>query len=161
MSLMRFRISIVALLCLLQLSISAPSFLQAGTGVEIRVRILNAHSGKPCVGKEVRLWGAKQGLGLRQRDVVFDLRAKTDSDGVAHFRVAPPLPPRLIPYIWQLRGCSALRADGLSTQKVLRYGFVGKGAKYTCRIKNSVLNAVRPQPGEIVLFAEPQSSDWL
>lgn len=161
MSLMRRGIGIVALLCLTQLSIVAPSFPQAGAVVEIRVRILNAHSGKPYVGKDVRLWGAKPGAGLKRRDIVFDLRAKTDSDGVAHFRLAPPLPPRLVPYFWQLRGCSVIPGGDLSTQKVLQSGFVGKGANYTCRIRERVLNAVKHQPREIVLFAESQSLDWL
>lgn len=104
---------------------------------------------------------AKEGLGLHPQDIVFDLHAKTDSKGVAHFQLTPPLPARLVPYFWQLRGCSVIPGGDLSTQKVLQSGFVGKGANYTCRIKDRVLNAVRPQPGEIVLFAESQSSDWL
>lgn len=85
---------LMALLCVMR---PAPATQEPAT-VEIRVRILRAWDGKPWKRVRVTLVGDRSAApgGLKTRDIVFQLRAKTGPNGVAHFLVETPLPPRLV-----------------------------------------------------------------
>ncbi len=120
---------------------------------EIRVRILDAHSGKPYADRDAGLSGANSRSGLlHPKDIVFDVRNKTGPDGIAHFKIAAPLPYRLLFYSAQANGCGPPGFNSFVTAEVVRSGVVvpntcaGKRQKYDWR-------EVTAEPGEIVIFA--------
>jgi hypothetical protein len=61
----------------------------AAEETEIRVRLIDAHSGKPYVDRDVQVFGTNTPSGLPGKDVLFHLQRKTGADGLAHFQMAP------------------------------------------------------------------------
>ncbi len=93
---------------------------------EIRLRLLNALTGKPYAGRHAGLFGTNRPSGLlRAEDTLFHLQTKTGPDGIAHFLIGEPLPYRLIPDVRQNGGCAWHGAPPIITSEVLRSGYVG------------------------------------
>ena len=148
---MKFTVAPAAAL-LLMLSIVCP-MARAGEKTEIRVRLLDAHSGKPYVNRELALFGSNSSSGmLYATDTLFELHAKTGVDGVAHFELESPLPKTLLIYSYQAGVCA--RSGSFVTEEVVHNGIVtantcaGKHQKYRWQ-------DITAQPGEIVSFAVP------
>lgn len=123
---------------------------------DIRVRLINALSGKPFVGRDQQLFGTNARSGPPHGDIVFHLQAKTGPDGIAHFLIGAPLPYRLIPTSAQTGGCAWHGAPPIVTEDVLQSGWVGPN---TCARKNQSFHwqDVKAEPGEIILFVvEPR-----
>lgn len=146
---MRLKLGAAGLALLVSIATVAAFGKEKPSETEIRVRLLNAHSGKPYVGVEVELYG-DNGVGLLKKDVAFHLRSKTDSDGIARFAVEPPLPPTFVLNIWQVNGC--IPFDNFRTEEVVRSGIV---ARNTCPKRKYRWQDVKVEPGEIVIFALP------
>jgi hypothetical protein len=126
-------------------------------GVEIRVKLLDAHSGKPYVKRDVEFFGTNgKHVSLTAHDIIFDRHAKTDSEGIAQFQLNAPLPSRLIFYSAQANGCGPPGFPEFVTEDVVRYGVV---VENTCAGKHQRYRwqDVTARPGEIVIFAvEPR-----
>jgi len=124
---------------------------------EIRLRLLNALTGKPYAGRHAGLFGTNRPSGLlRAEDTLFHLQTKTGPDGIAHFLIGEPLPYRLIPDVRQNGGCAWHGAPPIITSEVLRSGYVGPSL---CAHKNQSFHwqDVKAEPGEIILFVvEPR-----
>jgi hypothetical protein len=148
------RVAIAAILCLVASGILAPA---EPAVVEIRVKLLNAHSGKPYVGRNAQLFGTNSRSGLlRANDTSFHLQTRTESDGVAHFQISAPLPYRVLFYSAQANGCGPSGSGSFVTDEVLRSGIV---VTNTCAGKHQKFRwqNVKAEPGEIVIFAiEPR-----
>jgi hypothetical protein len=128
----------------------------ASERTEIRVRLINALSGKPFAGRDQQLFGTNTPSGLPRRDILFHLQTKTGADGVAYFFINPPLPYRLLPESAQIGGCAWHGAPPIITDQVLKLGYVGPNE---CARRNQKFHwqDVRAQPGEIIIFAvEPR-----
>jgi len=132
--------------------------LAAGEKTEIRVRLIDVHSGKPYASRHVEIFGtnAPPGSGLHSNEIFFHLQTKTGPDGVARFQIPAPLPYRLVFNSAQANGCGPPGFASFVTAEVMRAGIVvpntcaGKHQKYDWR-------EVTAQPGEIVIFAvEPR-----
>lgn len=126
-------------------------------GAEIRVKLLDAHSGKPYAKRDVEMFGTKAtAVAPKAHDTVFDRHAKTDSEGIAQFQLTAPLPARLFFYSAQANGCGPKGFNSFVTEDVVRYGVV---VKNTCAGKHQKYRwqDVTARPGEIVIFAvEPR-----
>jgi hypothetical protein len=124
---------------------------------EIRLRLLNALTGKPYAGRHAGLFGTNRPSGLlRAEDTLFHLQTKTGPDGIAHFLIGAPLPYRLIPDVRQNGGCAWHGAPPIITSEVLRSGYVGPNE---CAHRNQSFHwqDVKAEPGEIILFVvEPR-----
>jgi hypothetical protein len=124
---------------------------------EIRLRLLNALTGKPYAGRHAGLFGTNRPSGLlRAEDTLFHLQTITGPDGIAHFLIGEPLPYRLIPDVRQNGGCAWHGAPPIITSEVLRSGYVGPNE---CAHKNQSFHwqDVKAEPGEIILFVvEPR-----
>jgi hypothetical protein len=141
--------------------------------VEIRVRILRAWNGKPWKGIKVTLCGVRASLTFPRSQntiiaceydaawwrvkvdeslLVFKQRAVTDSTGVATFEVEQPLAPSLLFEAWQISGCAAHPEPFLPSAVVVQSGLVLEPGAW-CKVKKRILDANKPVPGEIVLFA--------
>lgn len=74
---------------------------------EIRLRLLDAWSGKPITGQSVTLIGATGdiGSGLPVKDIQQEIDSNTDKDGIARFRLAVPMPNRILFTFHSGRGC--------------------------------------------------------
>ena len=123
---------------------------------EIRLRLLNALTGKPYAGRHAGLFGTNTRSGLPDGDILFHLQTKTGPDGIAHFLIAAPLPYCLIPDVRQNGGCAWHGAPPIITSEVLRSGYVGPNE---CAHKNQSFHwqDVKAEPGEIILFVvEPR-----
>ena len=124
---------------------------------QIRVRLIDAHSGKPYAGRQAELFGTDSSSGLlKAEDTLFHLQTRTRPDGIAQFKIAIPLPHRLLFYSAQADGCGPPGFNSFVTAEVVRSGVVvpntcaGKHQKYDWR-------EVTARPGEIVIFAvEPR-----
>jgi hypothetical protein len=137
---------------LLLLPLSAPPGDAFAEKTEVRIRLINALSGKPYVGRFAGLFGTNStGPGLHGKEILFHLETKTGADGVAHFLIAEPLPLRLILDIRLNRGCAWHGAPPVITSEVLKSGYVGPNE---CARKNQSFHwqDVKAEPGEIVLF---------
>lgn len=138
------------------LSIAVLSAFVVAEKTEIRVRLINALTGKPYAGRDHQIFGTNTRSGLPDGDILFHLQTKSGPDGVAHFLIGAPLPYRLLFYSAQANGCGPPGFNSFVTAEVMRTGVVvpntcaGKHQKYDCR-------KVTAQPGEIVIFAvEPR-----
>jgi hypothetical protein len=145
---------------------------------EISVRVMNATTGKPVQGVDVKL-EFRQGEELRLRpEIVFpkqlplftQLRASTSTDGVVRFNL--PTPPsgeiRLIRIYLQpdsLYTCGSLGYTRL--EEVLKEGIVSKvGCRYRfsdspVRVHPSLAN-LKARPGEFIAFVRPRTwREWV
>jgi len=123
---------------------------------EIRVRLINAVSGKPFAGRDQQLFGTNTRSGLPGKDILFHLQTKTGADGVARFFISPPLPYRLLPTSAQTGGCAWHGAPEIITEELLKSGYVGPNE---CAHKNQPFHwqDIKAEPGEIILFVvEPR-----
>jgi hypothetical protein len=148
---------------------------QRPDAVEIRVRILRAWNGKPWRGIKLTLCGVRDAMSPPNRlqstadacayggslrghvkvdetELVFKQRAVTDSTGVATFEVEQPLAPGLLIDAWQIAYCVAHAEPFFPSTVVVRSGLVEEPAAW-CKVKRRILDANKPVPGEIVLFA--------
>jgi hypothetical protein len=128
----------------------------ASEKTEIRIRLINALSGKPFAGRNLQLFGTDTPSGLPGKDILFHLQEKTGADGVARFFINRPLPYRLLPESAQIGGCAWHGAPPIITDQVLKSGYVGPNE---CARKNQRFRwqDVKAQPAEIVIFAvEPR-----
>jgi hypothetical protein len=134
----------------LSLSIARPLGAQQ---TEIRVRLLDAHSGKPFRNRHVELFGTNSDQGLPAKDTLFDVSGQTGADGVVHFQLKMPLPTRFVFWSAQANGCllspSFMASDVLNSGVVSVNTCAGKHQKYRWQ-------DVTAQPGEIVIFAVEQ-----
>jgi hypothetical protein len=124
---------------------------------EIRVRLIDAHSGKPFVGRDVQFFGTNSRSGLlKAKDTLFHLQTKTRPDGIAHFQIARPLPYRLIFYSAQANGCGPSGFASFITSEVIRSGIVVPNTCSSKRLKYDWRQSTA-HPGEIIIFAvEPR-----
>lgn len=123
--------------------------------IEIRVRVIDAHSGKPYTKRDVLLAGTNASSGnLKASETLFTLRAKTDGDGVAHFEINLPMPRSLLFWSANADLCapSSWYVTGDIVQKILTTGVV---VPDVCARKEKDYRGPRitAQPGEIVFFA--------
>jgi hypothetical protein len=114
--------------------------------VEIRVRLINARTGKPIPGKPVRIDSADPS-GLWRGY----LEEKTGRDGVAIFRLTPPLPRKVDIFLgmggyWA--GCS--RGD-YSVEEILKKGAIWEVEH--CLNLPRIQDRFNPRPGEVFYFA--------
>ena len=125
-----------------------------GENTYIRVRLIDAHSGRPYRGRHVELTGTNASPGglLHRYEISFDLQTRTGPDGVAQFRITTLLPYRLLFYRAQANRCGPQGFNSFVTAEVMQSGVVvpntcaGKGQKFEWR-------EVTATPGEIVIFA--------
>lgn len=135
-----------------------------GGGVTIAVRLFNGMTGKPLAHHPVAL-NIPGGYQLTRSGGLFPFngelaRAKTDRDGVAHFR----LPKRFPPYVWVMLSADREFADldcgdtGYCTRDVLATGVEGQNAcPKASDAKWKKRRAQWPvvKPGEIVAYFRP------
>ncbi len=148
--------SVIAMWGVILLSPSQLPAFQPSSKTEIRLRLINAISGKPFAGRDAQLFGTNTPSGLPGRDILFHLQTKTGSDGVAHFFLDSPLPVRLQPEAAQNGGCAWHGAPPIMTEPVLKSGYVGPNE---CAKRNQPFHwqDIKAEPGEIILFVvEPR-----
>jgi hypothetical protein len=122
----------------------------AATRIRIDVKLLDANTGRPYVGRDVQLFGTNATSGLlKANDILFELHAKTGADGVARFDIAPPLPRSLLFTSSQAGGCGG-GSPWFVTEEVVRAGVV---VPSTCSRKSAKFRwqDITAQPGEIVV----------
>lgn len=129
--------------------------------LEIRVRLIDALTGKPYAERHAELIGTNTPPGheLHANEIAFDFQTKTGPDGVAHFQIAAPLPDWLIVEALQNSGCAWHGAPPIRTQKVLRTGYIGPNE---CARKNQHFRwqDIKPKPGEILIFVVEPRGPW-
>jgi hypothetical protein len=119
---------------------------------ELRIKLLNAHTGMPYVEKGIEIFGTNAASGLKKEDIVIDLHGTTDPNGIAHFQLHGRLPYRILYNTWQIRGCTP--TGSFITEDVIHTGIV---VANTCAKKSQKFRwqDVTATPGEIVIFAIP------
>jgi hypothetical protein len=114
---------------------------------EIRVRLLNYKNGRALKGRRVVLSFSDPERKPVRKELVW---SKTDSNGVAVFKIHPAPPPRIFVVVFDDYDCAA--NEILSTAEVLQHGVTSEFADdHYCRPHvNSLPDA---KPGEIVFAA--------
>ena len=119
-----------------------------GCPTVLRVRVVNAHNGKPVLLTVVKLNSLP----------VLALRAvsATDEHGVATFYIPEPLPPSVS---IKVGGCWTMCSDGSGkTGDILQLGKVDNNR---CDKKGRLRGKFTAQPGELTVFARPITiRDW-
>lgn len=116
----------------------------------IRVHMIDARSGLPIANSPVRLW--THGAAQKPNDPGY-VQELTDSNGVATFHVADPVPSYLYIHIgmgapWE--ECFPDAQNGFATQQILDSGLSKESA---CWKLPDIASKFHPAPGDVFIFA--------
>jgi hypothetical protein len=137
-------------------TVSLVSFAQSGP--LMRVRVLNARSGKPLKGVGVFIVDSTKTTGTKD-PAAGAPHGVSDAEGVVVLTL-PMLPPDKV-FVWYSGGqcglaqCSYKKGAPLSTAEILKAGVVAPDYCFGGRHVGSKVSA---RPGELVIFAAPLRS---